>query len=66
MAVGVTAQPGLQSEIETNSVPVIPSMSPLGKSETWSWIWFVLAILVITGFHIKVFGAAVPPAPRFP
>ena len=61
-----TAEPGLQSRIETENSPMIPGMSPLGKSHTWSWIWFILAILVVAGFHIRVFGAAVPPAPRFP
>jgi hypothetical protein len=66
MAVGVSTEPGLQSRIDTENSPVIPAMSPLGQSHTWSWIWFVLAILVIAGFHIKVFGSAVPPSPRFP
>lgn len=64
--VGVDSSPGLQSTVDVNASPVIPSMSPLAKTHTWSWIWFVLAILVIAGFHIRVFGQAVPPAARFP
>jgi hypothetical protein len=66
MAVGVATEPGLQSRIDVNSVPVIPSIGVLGQPYTWSWIWFVVAILIVAGFHIKVFGAAVPPSPRFP
>ena len=67
MAVGTTtASPGLQSTIDTNSSPVIPSQSMFGKPEIWSWIWFIIAIAGVAGFHIRVFGAAIPPAPRFP
>lgn len=66
MPVGVDAQPGLASSIDVNAQPVIPGGTPLSRSATWSWIWFVAALLVIAGFHIKVFGAAVPPAARFP
>ena len=61
-----TPQSGLQSSVDVNAVPVIPGTSPLSRSHVWSWIWFIVAIFVIAGFHVKVFGAAVPPAARFP
>lgn len=66
MPVGVDATSGLQSQLDVNSSPVIPGTSALSKTSTWSWIWFVVAILVIAGFHVRIFGMAVPPAARFP
>jgi len=64
--VGVDTSPGLQSSIDVNASPVIPSQSPLARTHVWSWIWFIVAILVIAGFHIRIFGHPVPPAARFP
>ena len=61
-----TASAGVQSSIDVNNSPVIPSSSAISKPHVWSWIWFFLAILVIVGFHVRVFGRAVPPAARFP
>ena len=61
-----TASPGLQSSVDVNSQPVIPSASAVSQPHVWSWIWFALALLVIVGFHIRMFGRAIPPAARFP
>lgn len=58
--------PGLQSAVDVNATPVIPGGNALSRPYLWSWFWLVAAILVIAGFHIKLFGAAVPPAARFP
>lgn len=66
MPVGTDTQPGLQSSIDVNAQPVIPGGTPLSRDYVWSWIWFVVAILVIAGFHVKIFGQAVPPAARLP
>lgn len=66
MPVGVDPSPGLQSQVDVNASPVIPGGSPLSRTSTWSWIWFIVAIMVIAGFHIRIFGQAVPPAARFP
>ena len=59
------AAPGLQSEVDVNSVPTVGGMNA-GKPATWSWIWFFVALLVIVGFHIKLFGRAIPPSANFP
>lgn len=59
------AQAGIQSEINVESSPVVPGRSMMA-AHTWSWIWFGLSVLVIIGFHIRVFGHAVPPAANFP
>lgn len=61
-----TATAGVQSSIDVNTAPVIPTPSVVGQPHIWSWIWFGLAILVILGFHIRVFGSAIPPAASFP
>lgn len=67
MPVGVDMpQSGLQSSIDVNASPVIPGGSPLSRPHTWSWIWFVVAVFVVAGFHIRVFGTVVPPAARLP
>lgn len=66
MPVGVDTSPGLQSAIDVNTVPVIPGSSAAQKPHVWTWIWFVVAILVIAGFHIRMFGHPVPPAANFP
>jgi len=58
--------PGLASSIDVNAQPVIPNSTMAQKPHVWSWIWFVLAIFVILGFHIRVFGRPVPPAANFP
>jgi len=61
-----TGSVGVQSSVDVGSTPVIQSQSRLGQPHTWTWIWFVLAILVILGFHIRVFGHPIPPAANFP
>jgi hypothetical protein len=57
---------GLQSEMDVNASPVIPMSGALSRPHTWAWIWFVVAIAVILGFHIRVFGRPIPPTARFP
>ena len=59
------AQAGVQSELNVESSPVVPGKNMMG-AHVWSWIWFGLAVLVIIGFHIRMFGHAVPPAAHFP
>lgn len=66
MTATIDAAAGLQSSSSVNSVPVIPGSSMASQPHVWAWIWFVVAVLIILGFHIRVFGAAVPPAARFP
>ena len=59
----MTGEPGLQSRLDVESQPVIPGTSRMGSAATWSWIWFIVAILVVIGFHVRVFGQVVPPSP---
>ena len=63
-----TATAGVQSSIDVNemSSPVIPGSGRFGSPHIWSWIWFIVAVLIVLGFHIRVFGAAIPPAASFP
>ena len=61
-----TATAGVQSTIDVESSPVIANTGMASKPHVWSWIWFVLAVLVIMGFHIRVFGRPIPPAAQFP
>lgn len=56
----------LASAVDVNSSPVIPMAGAAQKPHVWTWIWFVLAVLVVLGFHIRVFGRPVPPAASFP
>lgn len=58
--------PGLASSIDVSSQPVIPGTSITSSPAMWTWIWFVIAVLVVLGFHIRMFGRAVPPAANFP
>lgn len=60
------ATSGLQSSIDTATSPVIPSVGIISQPHVWSWIWFTLAVFVILGFHIRMFGRAIPPDARFP
>lgn len=60
------AQAGVQSSIDVETSPVIPSTGRMGNPSTWSWIWFAVAVLVVLGFHVRVFGRPVPPAAAFP
>ena len=57
---------GLQSTLSVDSQPVIPNSSMASSPHVWSWVWFVVAVIVILGFHIRIFGRAVPPAANFP
>jgi len=61
-----TATAGVQSELNVESAPVIPSTGAVGQPHVWSWIWFGLAVLVILGFHIRLFGHPIPPTASFP
>lgn len=56
---------GVQSSLDVNQSPIV-NMSPSASPSTWSMIWFVVAVAVVIGFHIKIFGTAVPPVARFP
>jgi len=62
----IDSGPGLQSELSVSSQPVIAKAGFGSQPHVWSWIWFVVAVLVILGFHIRIFGTPVPPAARFP
>ena len=59
------AAAGVQSELDVESNSAVVGGSGLSISH-WTWIWFALALLVIIGFHIRMFGHVVPPAARFP
>lgn len=61
-----TATAGIQSNIDVESSPVIGTSNAMGSPHIWSWIWFIVAVLVVLGFHIRVFGAAIPPGANFP
>jgi hypothetical protein len=61
-----TATAGVQSSIDVENSPVIQTSGALGKPHVWCWIWFTLAMLVILGFHVRVFGSPLPPAANFP
>lgn len=61
-----TANVGVQSQIDVNNSPVIPSAGIVSQPHAWSWVWFALAVLVILGFHIRMFGRAIPPSAQFP
>lgn len=61
-----TATAGVQSAVDVNTQSVVASAGAASKPHVWSWIWFVVAVLVIAGFHVRVFGHPVPPATRFP
>lgn len=64
MAVG-GANAGLQSALNVQTSPVIPSSSA-SQPHMWTYFWFILAVLTVLGFHIRVFGRPVPPAAQFP
>lgn len=53
---------GLQSELSVSSQPVIAASSMASQPYVWSWIWFAIAVLIVLGFHIRVFGQPIPPA----
>jgi hypothetical protein len=57
---------GLQSDLSVSSQPVIPNSSMASQPHVWSWIWFVVAVLIVLGFHIRVFGHPVPPSVHMP
>ena len=57
---------GLQSSIDVESSPVISAPSAISQPHLWSWFWFILAIAVVFGFHIRVFGHPLPPGANFP
>jgi hypothetical protein len=61
-----TATAGVQSSIDVNSSPVIATTGALSQPHIWTWIWFVVAVLTIAGFHVRVFGQPIPPAAQFP
>jgi hypothetical protein len=61
-----SASVGVQSALNTQSSPVIPNSNGGTMPHVWTWIWFVLAVLIIMGFHIRMFGHPVPPAANFP
>lgn len=55
---------GLQSELQTETSPTVPGKTT--SPGTWSIIWFVVAVLVVAGFHVRMFGHPVPPAAHVP
>ena len=57
---------GIQSDLSVSSQPVIAASSLASQPHVWTWIWFVIAVLVVLGFHIRVFGRPIPPAARMP
>ena len=62
----IDAGVGLQSDLSVSSQPVIAGSSFASQPHVWSWIWFVVSVLVVLGFHIRMFGRPIPPAARMP
>lgn len=58
--------PGVQSRIAVESSPVVPVSGGMGAPHTWAFIWFGLAVLVVLGFHVRVFGHPIPPSTHVP
>lgn len=57
---------GVQSALNVQTSPVIPGGGAATSPHIWTYMWAVLAVLVIMGFHIRVFGHPLPPAANFP
>ena len=66
MTATIDSGPGLQSALSVSSQPVIPGANMASQPHIWSWIWFVVAVLVVLGFHIRIFGRPIPPSARIP
>lgn len=66
MSMTIDAGPGLQSDVSVNSSPVIPNSGFASRPHIWSWIWFFVAVVIVLGFHVRLFGRAIPPAANFP
>lgn len=56
---------GIQSELDVEMSPTVPGAFQT-KPHVWSWIWFFVAVAIVMGFHIRMFGRAVPPSASFP
>lgn len=55
---GATA--GVVGQAEVNA----PQGTPISQPKTaafWSWVWLGVCGIIILGFHIRVFGATIPP-----
>lgn len=61
-----TQQAGVKSRVEVETNPVVPVGGRFGRPHTWAMIWFILAVLVIMGFHVRIFGRPIPPATHVP
>lgn len=58
---------GVQSALNVQTSPVLSGASGAStQPHVWTYIWFLLAVLVVLGFHIRVFGRPLPPAANFP
>jgi hypothetical protein len=62
----VTGGAGVQSTLDVESSPVIGTSSAFSSPHVWTWAWFVIAIFVVLGFHIRMFGRPLPPTANFP
>lgn len=54
------AQAGVVGQAEINA----PTGSPISQPKSaafWAWVWFGIAVAIVLGFHVRVFGVAVPP-----
>jgi hypothetical protein len=60
------ATAGIQSTLDVSSSPVIPNNSFLSQPHVWAWIWFIVAVATVLGFHVRLFGHPVPPGANFP
>jgi hypothetical protein len=56
----------VQSARDVNMAPTVAPQGNSASPATWTYIWVGVAFLTIIGFHIKVFGQAVPPGAHFP
>lgn len=54
------AQAGVVGQAEINAPQGTP-ISPPKSAAFWSWFWLGLCAVIILGFHIRIFGMALPP-----
>ena len=58
------AQAGVVGAAEVNmpTTAGTPAKAPKPAS-FWAWVFFAASILIIMGFHLRLFGVDIPPQP---
>lgn len=60
---------GAQAGVVGQAEVLAPQGNPVSRQKSpafWSWVFFIASVLIVLGFHVRIFGVTLPPSASLP